>query len=318
LTPTGRRGKGKITLGLTYEPPTPSDATQVILLTVDIPKCSKELREKGKCKYIVVPGETVKRDEGWEVDFKSFLEEQNANAEPGSLPGPTRVFLDVTRDPTLWNDKIPSLKKSGLAGVLVDKHEDIAKAESLNLPALYKINDYDHTKGLDVTAYISTLSEKLSSNLAGCVLPGHPEGFYDQDENKPPTLLQKPPPPYDDLPIIIELGGVKAGDGELQYATRKLAGMGYSSILMLPSILPVGLPPTLPDITNFWVAALSTLGSLRSNKFGGFRSKVALEKDVPMEWLNYQKDVMSSGALGATGEKPSADINTDAGDYQGF
>lgn len=241
MTPPGRRGKGKITLGVTYEPPTPSDATQVILLTVDIPKCSKELREKGKCKYVVVPGETVKRDEGWEVDFKSFLDEQNANAEPGSLPGPTRVFLDVTRDPTLWNDRIPDLTKAGLAGVLVDSLADVAKAESLNLPALYKINDYDHSNGLDATLYLSTLSDAQSSNLAGCVLPGHPDDFYDQEETAPPTLLPKPPSPHTDLPVIIELG-VPAGDGSLQYATRKLAGMGYSSILMLPSILPAGLP----------------------------------------------------------------------------
>ena len=33
-------------------------------------------------------------------------------------------------------------------------------------------------------------------------------------------------------------------------------------------------------------------------KTSNFRSKVSLEKDVPMEWFNYQKDVMESGALG--------------------
>ena len=49
-----------------------------------------------------------------------------------------------------------------------------------------------------------------------------------------------------------------------------------------------------------------------------FRSKVKLSKDVPMEWYNYQKDVMDSGALGMPGSGGGDGLNPDAGDYKGF
>ena len=144
------------------------------------------------------------------------------------------------------------------------------------------------------------------------------EGAEDELDNI--KLYPKPPEPYTSLPVLVETD-VPAGDGKLQVATRKLASLGYSSVVMLPSCAPPGLPPKLTDLTNFWIAALSTLNSARSTKFGGFRSKVSLEKDVPLEWQNYQKDVMSSGALGKVGASSTDDadaINTATGDYKGF
>jgi hypothetical protein len=45
---------------------------------------------------------------------------------------------------------------------------------------------------------------------------------------------------------------------------------------------------------------------------------VKLEKDIPMAWYNYQKDVMESGALGGSGAGADPTLNSDAGDYKGF
>ena len=76
--------------------------------------------------------------------------------------------------------------------------------------------------------------------------------------------------------------------------------------------------PDLAVVGGFWSAAISDLKSLKSKSFS-FRSKVKISKDVPMEWYNYQKDVMESGALGLGGGGGGDDgLNPDAGDYKGF
>ena len=72
-------------------------------------------------------------------------------------------------------------------------------------------------------------------------------------------------------------------------------------------------PP--PALAAFWSAALGDLKGNKSRAFG-FNTKVKLEKDVPMEWFNYQKDVMSSGALGI--EEKASGIDLDNGDFVGF
>ena len=75
--------------------------------------------------------------------------------------------------------------------------------------------------------------------------------------------------------------------------------------------------PDLAVVGGFWSAAISDLKSLKSKNFS-FRSKVKLSKDVPMEWYNYQKDVMDSGALGMPGSGGGDGLNPEAGDYKGF
>ena len=37
-----------------------------------------------------------------------------------------------------------------------------------------------------------------------------------------------------------------------------------------------------------------------------------------VEWYNYQKDIMDSGALGKSGGGGGGDLNPDSGDYKGF
>lgn len=321
FTPIGRRGKGKTVLGVTYAPPPPTDATQVILQTSDLPKSSHLLRTQGKSKYIVVPGQTVKREEGWEVDFKGFLNEQATMAPRGTLPEATRVFLDVTGDPTLWDDKVPDLASAGLTGVLVDNPAELAKAADLGLAAMYRLNDHNHADGIDVSKHLSDLPSTSTSAIALVVLPGYDEDFYQDAEESasspPPPILKKPKAEHSEIPCCIELG-VPAGEGLLQSASRKLGSMGYDSILMLPSVVPPTVPPTASGLASFWCSALAALSSPRSQAFGGFRSKVSLEKDVPMEWMKYQKDIMASGALGKVGAKENDDVDTLRGDYQGF
>jgi hypothetical protein len=107
-----------------------------------------------------------------------------------------------------------------------------------------------------------------------------------------------------------------AGDGRMGYAISQLKKFNFSAAFLRADCVPgYRLNPDLNVVGGFWSAALSDLKSLKSKNFG-FRTKVKIEKDVPMEWYNYQKDVMDSGALGLSGG-PSG-LNTEAGDYKGF
>jgi hypothetical protein len=76
--------------------------------------------------------------------------------------------------------------------------------------------------------------------------------------------------------------------------------------------------PDLKFVSGFWTAAISDIKSTKSKSFN-FRSKINQDfkdRDLPMEWYNYQKNVMDSGALG---DSPvPGDINSANGDYAGF
>ena len=108
-----------------------------------------------------------------------------------------------------------------------------------------------------------------------------------------------------------------AGEGRMNAALNQVASCKFNGAFLRADCVPgYRLNPDLNVVGGFWSAVTSELKSLKSKNFG-FRSKVKLENDVPMQWYNYQKDIMDSGALGSpTGG--SEGLNTDAGDYKGF
>lgn len=108
-----------------------------------------------------------------------------------------------------------------------------------------------------------------------------------------------------------------AGAGRMNTATSQLSSCKFNGAFLRADCVPgYRLNPDLNVVGGFWSAAIGDLKSLKSKSFS-FRSKVKLEKDVPMEWYNYQKDIMESGALGGPSGGGS-DLNSDAGDYKGF
>jgi len=77
--------------------------------------------------------------------------------------------------------------------------------------------------------------------------------------------------------------------------------------------------PDLQFVSGFWTAAISDIKSTKSKSFN-FRSKIDQgfkDRDLPMEWYNYQKDVMDSGSLGESIPTPG-NVNTGNGDFVGF
>jgi len=93
---------------------------------------------------------------------------------------------------------------------------------------------------------------------------------------------------------------------------------GYTGTVLRCDCIPgIRMNPDLDLVGGFWSAAIGDLKSTRSKTFN-FRSKVPLDKDVPMEWFNYQKDIMDSGALGGPDDAGVSSLEQSNGDYQGF
>ena len=116
------------------------------------------------------------------------------------------------------------------------------------------------------------------------------------------------------------LGSVRvaAGGGRMGKAAKAFKAVGFNGILLKSDCLPgFRFNVDLDQVGSFWSMALSDLKSTRSKSFN-FRSKVELDRDIPLEWFNYQKNVMESGALGGSEDIGANPLDTDNGDYQGF
>eukprot|EP00566_Odontella_aurita_P011780 CAMPEP_0113547970 /NCGR_PEP_ID=MMETSP0015_2-20120614/12642_1 /TAXON_ID=2838 /ORGANISM="Odontella" /LENGTH=416 /DNA_ID=CAMNT_0000448565 /DNA_START=8 /DNA_END=1258 /DNA_ORIENTATION=- /assembly_acc=CAM_ASM_000160 len=149
------------------------------------------------------------------------------------------------------------------------------------------------------------------------------EGEEEESEEEAPASALLPTvakPLSKSIPI---LGSVRApaGGGRIGTGVSSLKECGFTGAILRCECVPgYRLNPDLEEVGSFWSAAISDLKSTRSKSFG-FRAKVAnkgLSKDVPGEWMKYQKSVMESGALGSPEEGPGGDFDSDGGDYQGF
>jgi len=115
------------------------------------------------------------------------------------------------------------------------------------------------------------------------------------------------------------LGSVRvlAGDNRMSGYASALQSAGFTGSLLRCDCVPgFRMNPDLDFVGGFWSMAISELKSTKSKTFG-FRTKFALARDVPMEWFNYQKDVMESGALGDNSAK-AGDLDLSNGDFAGF
>lgn len=168
------------------------------------------------------------------------------------------------------------------------------------------------------------------------------------DEASTPTVII--PPSISKRLTFIGSVRTTAGEGRMNAATSKLSSCNFHGAFLRADCVPgYRMNPDLKVVGGFWSAAIGDMKSLKSKNFN-FRSKVKLEKDVPstlmysllpfsnydlgcthlyslllllplstfqVEWYNYQKDVMDSGALGGPAGGGGS-LNPDAGDYKGF
>jgi hypothetical protein len=115
------------------------------------------------------------------------------------------------------------------------------------------------------------------------------------------------------------LGSVRttAGDNRLSIRASQYQEAGCSGVVLRRECIP-GYHPRidLEIVGAFWNACINDLKSTRSKSFS-FRAKNNMEKSAATNWVNYQKNVLSSGALGDPGDSVSM-VDTANGDYKGF
>jgi len=145
------------------------------------------------------------------------------------------------------------------------------------------------------------------------------EGESSSEEKAAKVEIQLPQVPKALSKRIPILGSVRAraGGGRMGNAVGSHKESGFKGCVLRCDCLPgYRMNPDLDFVGGFWGAAIGDLKSLKSKNFN-FRSTIALDRDIPMEWYKYQKDIMESGALGGsgTGVDPTDAAN---GDYQGF
>lgn len=306
--------------------PDPSDPTAILLQSTEVTNLSNALRVKAKSNAAFISGSVSA--------VKTFCSEQESAR--GNFPGP----LPIVYCPSSSTADIAELADSGVSGILystlngetISSVDEISSDEKLQksfeeaidngmqlIPEVVLNADieWDENSSKDL---IEAVTNTCGAEPAAILLT---IGAYDGDgENEERTddeegaSLKLPKIPKCSTPII---GSVRAlaGGGRMGAAVSAFKDSGFNGVVLRCDCLPgYRMNPDLEFVRNFWGLAISDLKSTKSKNFN-FRSKVALERDIPMEWFNYQKDVMDSGALGGndSGVNP---LDTEKGDYQGF
>ena len=317
----------KITISPEIIIPEPSDPTALLLQSTDVTKLSDGMRNKAKANAAFITGSFN--------SVKTFCSEQESAR--GNFPGPLPVIYCGEKDM-----EYAELAEAGVAGILhsvlsgeeVSSAEEISKDDTLKasfesaiengiqlIPEIVMNSEVTWDEGM-TKSLVDAIAEQCGSEPVALVLTvgtellDEDEGEKKEDTDNPTNNLPKVP--KGTIPII---GSVRAmaGGGRIGASVAACKEAGFNGVMLRCDCLPgYRMNPDLDFVGGFWGAAIGDLKSTKSKNFN-FRSKVALEKDVPMEWYNYQKDVMESGALGESGSGPGANpLDTDSGDYQGF
>lgn len=330
---------------LTYHPeivlPEPSDPTALLLRASEVTKLSSTLRIKAKANAVFVEGT---------VDALTPMGKEQEDAR-GNFPGPVPIIYSLAgggEDGSLSATLEQLQSVDGVEGVMVpffdgkeinsvdsyleentdglsDKCGAIWEAGLQPIPEItlspstewseddvIKLVDAikDTCGGIDPVSVVFTNAEKEMSS------EGNEEEGEEDDEASVPDITI----PASIAKRLTFIGSVraKAGEGRMNIAASKLSGCNFNGAFLRADCVPgYRLNPDLEVVGGFWSAAMGDIKSLKSKNFS-FRSKVKLAKDVPMEWYNYQKDIMDSGALGGSSHSGVGDLDPDSGDYKGF
>mmetsp|Transcript_41296 Transcript_41296/g.74448 ORF Transcript_41296/g.74448 Transcript_41296/m.74448 type:complete len:382 (-) Transcript_41296:15-1160(-) len=341
LTEAFRSPSKKLTLHPELVLPEPSDPTALLLRASEVTKLSQTIRTRAKANAIFVEGS---------VDALTPMGKEQDDAR-GNFPGPLPIIYSLVDEDSLSSSLEQLQSVDGVEGVMVPffggkQIESVERylEEATNHPSLtdgcsaiweaglqpipeivlapgsvwpeedvVRLVDAvkDTCGGLDPVSIVFTNGEAAEN-----------EASSDNDEEED----DEPSTPKITIPTSISkrltfVGSIRttAGEGRMNFATSQLSSCNFNGAFLRADCVPgYRLNPDLNVVGGFWSAAVGDLKSLKSKNFS-FRSKVKLEKDVPMEWYNYQKDIMDSGALGgASHNGGGAPVDSDSGDYKGF
>mmetsp|Transcript_37352 Transcript_37352/g.54614 ORF Transcript_37352/g.54614 Transcript_37352/m.54614 type:complete len:373 (-) Transcript_37352:41-1159(-) len=328
---------GKLTLSPELIIPEPTDPTALLLKSTEVTKVSERIRTSAKANVAFIEGSIG--------SLRSFAAEQE-NAR-GQFPSPVPVVftgiapgsddavdLDEAADAGVSGIIVSVLNGKAISTVqdLIDQEDGSLKdqcekalASGLQpIPEVFLVGGTQWEEE-DVVKLVDVLTEKCgdAGEPVSVVLTiDAPEESDDdeegsEDEEAKAAFLPKVPKALGKRVPIIGSVKVPAGGGRMSQYTKLMKESGFTGAYLRADCVPgFRMNPDLEAVGGFWCAAIGDLKSVKSKNFS-FRSKVQLDKDVPLEWYNYQKNIMESGALGDF-SGPAQDVNSDAGDYLGF
>lgn len=327
-----RSPSGKITLHPELVLPEPSDPTALLLRSTEIAKLSTTMRTKAKANGLFVEGS---------IDALAPLGKEQESAR-GNFPGPVPIICSLSME-DINSERLECLANiDGVEGVLVpfcvskgissvDSYVETISGkpladlcEDIWAAGMQPIPEIVITKGSkwnedDVVGLIDAVKDTCGGMDPVSIVFTNEESDREDDEESDLST------PEFSIPASLKkrlafVGSIRttAGEGRMNEAVSQLSSCNFSAAFLRADCVPgYRMNPDLDVVGGFWAAALSDLKSSKSKNFS-FRSKVKLSRDIPMEWYNYQKDVMDSGALGSSSSGPDPTLNPDAGDYKGF
>lgn len=327
---------------LTYSPeiiiPEPSDPTSLLLQGNEVKKISEKLRTSGKINTAFLSGSLS--------SLNNFISEQEEAR--GSFPGPVpAIYCALSGLDENDSETLETLAEYGCSGVVTsvcsgraissvddlrEENEDwMKKALSFGVQPIPEIIlNMEKTWDVDsISSIINVLKEKCENEDGPVAVvlslesgadnnsatessddKSDPDEFWNNVPNFPKSFSKETP----------VLGSIRVDslDSLTDYSAN-LKTKGFTGAFLRADCVPgFRMNPDLDFVGGFWSAVVAKLKSTKSSTFE-FRTKTKLEKDIPMEWMNYQKDVMESGALGAPSSKTSVDDLDEArGDFKGF
>lgn len=325
----------KLTLHPELVLPEPSDPTALLLRPSEVTKLSQTIRTRAKANAVFVEGT---------VDALMPMGKEQEAAR-GNFPGPSPIIFSLIDESNL-SDNLEELQEVvGVEGVLVtffggkevesvDSYLEEAKSNPTladQCGAIWEaglqpipeiiLNPEAEWPEDDVVRLVDAVKETCGGlDPVSIVFTNGQSAESEEDEEDEPSA-PKITIPTSVAKRLAFVGSIRttAGEGRMNYATSKLSACNFNGAFLRADCVPgYRLNPDLEVVGGFWSAAMGDLKSLKSKNFS-FRSKVKLEKDVPMEWFNYQKSIMEDGSLGGPGGAGAGgEINSEGGDHKGF
>jgi hypothetical protein len=337
LSEAFRSPSKKLTLHPEIILPEPSDPTALLLRASEVTKLSQVLRTKAKANAVFVEGT---------VDALAPMGREQENAR-GNFPGPVPIVFSLT-DCTNLSSSLKQLQTiDGVEGVLLSFFEGkgidsvgafLEEAKSSDITDLCTaiwdaglqpipeivLSPNSEWPEEEVVRLVDAIKDTcggldpVSIVFTNGGVDKSEEESNEEEEDKPSTPTLAIPGSISKRVAFIGSIRTTAGGGRMNHATSQLSTDRFNGAFLRADCVPgYRMNPDLNVVGGFWSACIGDLKSLKSKSFS-FRSRVKLEKDIPMEWFNYQKDVMESGALGGPGAGADPTLNPDAGDYKGF
>jgi len=330
----------KLTLSPEIIIPEPTDPTALLLQSTEVTNMSNSIRTKAKANAAFISGSVN--------SLRIFCQEQESAR--GNFPAPLPVIY--CESSIEENVDMADVAEAGAAGYLytalkgepISSADDIKKddavkacfdsaiANGMQLIPEIVLNPEKEWSEDEVAAIVDAICEQCGSDPAAVLLTTVVSLEEDEDEeeegegseekatSKPKVSVPLPLVSKDAAKRVPVLGSVRAvgGDGRMGLAVGSHKESGFKGCVLRCDCLPgYRMNPDLEFVGGFWGAAIGDLKSTKSKNFN-FRSTFALDRDVPLEWYNYQKDIMESGALGKMGSGGGDPVDSSKGDYKGF